>query len=158
MQADRFLARLNGQAERVLGRGESFRLAIAGNHCQGTMFRDGGHLVTPQLERRIDEIARHFTGFFFGRFDVRYADVDDFRDGCGFAIVELNGATSESTNLYDPARSLLSAYQILYRQWHLLFAIGARNRAAGAAVTPFHELLSLVRGHYRNRCRDPISD
>src|SRR5690348_17795168 len=41
------------------------------SHCKGTMFRDGAHLITPRLERAIDEIAQSCDGFFFGRFDVR---------------------------------------------------------------------------------------
>lgn len=73
------------------------------------MFRDGSHLITPLLEARIDEISRCVPGFFVGRFDVRYQDVDRFKAGEDLCIVELNGATSESTDLYDPRHSLLQA-------------------------------------------------
>lgn len=158
MQADRFLARLNGQAEMVLAPGERLRLAVAGNHCQGTMFRDGGCLITPQLETAIDGIARQFEGFFFGRFDVRYADVDAFRNGNGFAIIELNGATSESTNIYDPTWSLVRAYRVLYRQWSILFRIGGLNRKRGARPTPLGNLVKEVRTHYRDRRVSPVAD
>jgi hypothetical protein len=44
--------------------------------------------------------------------------------GDDFAIVELNGASSESTNIYDPSRSLFQAYRTLFRQWALVFRIG----------------------------------
>ena len=60
-------------------------------------------MVTPDLEAAFDCVARHFDGFFVGRFDVRYANPEEFLAGRGFAIVELNGVTSESTNLYDPS-------------------------------------------------------
>ena len=33
------------------------RLAIAGNHCQGTLFLDGSHLCTAALEAKVDAIA-----------------------------------------------------------------------------------------------------
>ena len=33
-------------------------LAHAGNHCQGTLFRDGAAMITPQLERAIAEALR----------------------------------------------------------------------------------------------------
>jgi hypothetical protein len=49
MQAGRFLERHASEVRRVLARGERFRLAMAGNHCQGTMFCDGAHLITPAL-------------------------------------------------------------------------------------------------------------
>lgn len=158
MQARKFLARLNGRAESVLSEGETLPLAVAGNHCQGTEFRDGAHLMTPALECRIDAIARSFIGFFFGRFDVRYTDAEAFRAGRDFAIVELNGASSESTNLYDPSRSLLEAYRILLRQWRILFVIGAANRDRGHPVTPAVELMRTVRHYYRTRTTAQLSD
>ena len=63
-------------------------------------------------------------------------------EGRNLTILELNGVTSESTDIYDPKNGLLAAYRILRRQWRLAFAIGARNRAAGAETTG---LLALAR-------------
>src|SRR5262249_31043270 len=97
IQADVFLQRHAARADEVLAAGEPLPLVLAGNHCQGTMFLDGSYLVTPELERAIDAAAREYPGFFVGRFDVRYADVAALRAGTGFAIVELNGATAESS-------------------------------------------------------------
>ncbi len=145
LQAGTFLRRHARVLDRILPSGETLQLAIAGNHAQGTLFRDGWHLWTPALEQRIDEIARAYPGFFIGRFDVRYADVAALRAGDDLAIVELNGATAESTNIYDPARSLASAYRQLFTQWSLVFAIGAANRRAGAPVTDMRRLLQLLR-------------
>ena len=51
----------------------------AGNHAQGALFRSGRHLITPALADRIDRIAQCNEGFFVGRFDVRYSDVDAFK-------------------------------------------------------------------------------
>ncbi len=158
MQADTFLARHQSDAQCVLAEGEVFPLALAGNHCQGTLFRDGSSLITPELEAAFDVIARHFDGFFVGRFDVRYADPAEFRAGRGFAIVELNGATSESTNLYDPSWALVRAYGTLFRQWALLFRIGAMNRARGHRPVGVRELLGLMRAHYRARPVEVLAD
>jgi hypothetical protein len=158
MQAKTFLTRHDARRRQVLGDGERLPLALAGNHCQGTMFRDGGHLLTPELERRVDAIARAFPGFFIGRFDVRYSDPNNFRAGCDLAVVELNGATSESTNLYDPSWSLWRAYRTLFRQWSLLYRIGDANRRRGYAPTPVGDLLRLVFRYYRQRRIDPLAD
>ena len=62
---------------------------------------------------------------------MRYEDPDDLRQGHGFQIVELNGAASEATDIYDERNSLLSAYKTLYRQWELVYSIGAQNRERG---------------------------
>ncbi|MEP0848558.1 MAG: VTT domain-containing protein [Phycisphaerae bacterium] len=158
LQADVFLSRLDGQASRVPALGERCALGVAGNHCQGALFRDGRHLITPELERRFDEIARSFDGFFFGRFDVRYGDVDEFLAGRGFAIVELNGVMSESTNVYDPSWPIWRAYSTLCRQWEIAFRIGDSNRRRGHAPTPLRALLAEVRRFYRDRTRDDVSD
>ena len=158
LQAGTFLSRHVHSLGRVLEAGETLQLAIAGNHAQGTLFRDGWHLWTRALERRIDGIARAYPGFFVGRFDVRYTDVDALRAGDDLAIVELNGATAESTNIYDPAGSLASAYRQLFRQWSLVFAIGAANRRAGASVTGTRRLLQLLHTHARSTPAFALSD
>ncbi|AWM40437.1 hypothetical protein GobsT_10620 [Gemmata obscuriglobus] len=158
MQAAVFVSRHPADAGRVLGAGEPFALGLAGNHCQGTLFRDGAHLVTPELEAAFDALAKHFDGFFVGRFDVRYADPAEFRAGRGFAVVELNGATSESTNLYDPAWPLWRAYRTLFAQWALVFRVGAANRARGHTPVRVRELFGLLRAHYRDRRLDPLAD
>jgi hypothetical protein len=151
MQAKTFLRRHAGESARVLAAGERFRLAIAGNHCQGTLFRDGGHLWTPELERAIDRVAQNFSGFHFGRFDVRYASAAEFRAGRDFTVIELNGVTSESTNIYDPTWSLLRAYRTLLRQWAVLFRIGDLNRRGGHRPSTVRALAGEVVRYYRGR-------
>jgi membrane protein DedA with SNARE-associated domain len=158
MQAATFLSRHAHAKNRIPAASERVPLAMAGNHCQGTLFRDGRHLITPALEERVDTIARSYPGFFIGRFDVRYADVERFKSGDDLAIVELNGATAESTNIYDPAGSLLGAYRQLFRQWWLVFAIGAANRANGASSTSARRLVALVRAHLTARSAFDTSD
>jgi membrane protein DedA with SNARE-associated domain len=158
MQATRFLTRFSQQADRVLEEGETMTLAVAGNHCQGTLFLDGCDLITPALEQRIDLIAKSFPGFSIGRFDVRYSDVDAFRRGEDLAIVELNGVTSESTNIYDPRRTLWQAYRTLAEQWSLLYAIGEAHRQQGRRVPKVTEVLRTVWHYYRTTTNSPLGD
>lgn len=158
MQADVFLRRLGDERDRVPAEGETIDIAVAGNHAQGTMFCDGGHLVTEALAQRIDAIARSYDGFYFGRFDVRYADEEELKAGRGFRILELNGVMSESTNLYDPKRSLAWAYGLLFEQWRIAFRIGSANRKRGVAVTPLLKLLGAIRAHYRRRTFEMVAD
>jgi hypothetical protein len=158
LQASLFLARHAHRLEEIPAVGEQVRLAIAGNHAQGTIFRDGGHLLTSELEARVDDIARRTPGFFIGRFDVRYRDTAAFMAGRDLAIVELNGATAESTNIYDPRRSLLGAYRVLFRQWSLVYRIGIANRARGVVPTPTRRLVRLVWNHLTTPLADSISD
>lgn len=159
MQAKTFCRRWETRLEEVIPDGVSLRLAEAGNHSMGTMFVDGEFLVTPELTARIDEIARGFEGGFdFGRFDIRYRDQEELKRGEGLAIIEVNGATSEATNLYDPGRGLTSAYRTLVEQWSILFAIGAANRDAGVRPTPHGQLVRAIWRHLRRDGRGVVSD
>lgn len=158
MQAWTFLNRHDTQIDRVLAAGERMPLAVSGNHCQGTMFCEGWSLWTPALEMAIDESARAFEGFCLGRFDVRYSDEAEFRAGRDWRIVELNGVLAEAANIYDPQHSLWFAYRTLARQWALAFEIGARNREAGAPVTPLRALWRILRAHRTDRRVDALAD
>ncbi len=128
---DLYVRRFASRAQEILKPGEHLRLVEAGNHAQGCIFRDGAHLLTPELESRIDDISRRVPGFFVGRYDLRYGSDDELRQGRGFRILELNGAAAEATSIYDARTTLRSAYRTLFRQWEIVFAIGAANRALG---------------------------
>jgi membrane protein DedA with SNARE-associated domain len=158
MQEAVFLARHAAVADQVIPAGERFALVTAGNHCQGTLFRDGAHLLTPELERAIEDALAPFAGFFFGRLDVRYSDPAAFRAGRGFVVIEVNGSTSESTNLYDPSWPVWRAYAVLFRQWALAFRIGAANRARGHRPLGVVALLRLLRTYYRDRRVSALAD
>ncbi|WP_298826657.1 ATP-grasp domain-containing protein [uncultured Piscinibacter sp.] len=121
--------------------GEAVRLAFAGSHSRGAIFRDGSHLVTPAMEARFDAIARALPEFWFGRFDVRFADFAQVRAGGDFTIVEVNGAGAESTHIWDRRTPLLVAWRDLMRQYRWLFEIGAANRARGHRPMSITEFL-----------------
>jgi hypothetical protein len=89
---------------------------------------------------------------------VRYADLAEFRQGRGFAAIELNGVTSEPTNLYGPSWPLWRAYRTLFRQWALLFRVGHANRRRGHRPATLRELARLVRVYYRDRTVSPLAD
>jgi membrane protein DedA with SNARE-associated domain len=158
MQARTFLTRLADRGHHVPLSGERIALGIAGNHAQGAMFTDGAALITPALEARIDAIAQQYDGFFIGRFDVRYRNREAFMGGCDLTIVELNGATAECTNVYDPAGSLLWAYRQLFHQWELVFAIGSANRRLGRRASSAERLLRILGTHLATSTPLPISD
>lgn len=158
-QAAVFLERFAEQRSRVLAPGETLRLAESGNHCQGTLFRDGADLITPALERAIDALARDFTGGLdIGRFDIRYESDEALRRGEGFAVVELNGTLSESTNIYDPERSIFWAYSVLAGHWTLLYELGAARRREGARPVSVLEIWRELRRHLRERSGSAVAD
>jgi hypothetical protein len=128
---------------------KSFALGFAGNHSRGTMFLDGSELLTPELEAAFDRISLQTQGFCFGRFDVRYASDEELKLGSGFAIVELNGLTSESTNIYDPSTSFFKGQRVLRNQWKTAYAIGAANCALGAQCSHLSTIVQALVMHIR---------
>ncbi|MCB1323119.1 MAG: carboxylate--amine ligase, partial [Leptospiraceae bacterium] len=74
------------------------------------------------------------------------------------AIIELNGGTSESTNIYDPEKSIRFLYATLFRQWNLLFQIGYANRRRGQPVKTVWRLLMEIVYYLRRRTRSVVAD
>jgi hypothetical protein len=109
------------------------------------------------LEETIDRIS-HIQGFYIGRYDIRYSDEKDLRRGENFTIVELNGAASEATNIYDPDNSLTMAYRTLFAQWRLVFAIGDLNRRRGVRPCSLRTLWREWRKFSRAAVSYPVAD
>ena len=156
--ANVYLQRFAAERSRVLAAGETLRLVEAGNHCQGAIFLDGWRLYSAELEAAIDRISRSVPGFFVGRYDLRYSSEDALRNGAGFQIVELNGASSEATNIYDPSNSLWNAYRTLFRQWEIIFQIAAQNRKRGLNATPLATLWKNWARYREEAAAYPASD
>lgn len=142
--AEKYFEENRRALDRVPANGETVPIIRIGTHSRGAIFLDGDYLKTPELERAIDMICRRIKGFNFGRFDIRFSSIDEFRSGAGFKIIELNGVTSESTNIYDPRYSLVDAYRILFSQWRIAFKIGDENKRRGVGSTPITSLFRVV--------------
>jgi hypothetical protein len=106
-------------------------LVFVGNHCRGSIFKNGEHVATPALQARIDEIARDIPDLYFTRLDVRFSSLAALRRGEGFRIIEVNGAASEATHIWDPETRIRDAYATQFFHYGEAFAIGAVVRAQG---------------------------
>src|SRR5262245_17114754 len=153
-----YLERHAQHRQRILASGEVFRLVFAGNHCKGAIFRDGNAHVTPAMEARFCAIARSIPEFYFGRFDVRFASLIDLKRGENFGLVEVNGAGSEATHIWDREARLLDAYRALFRQSRLLFEIAHTNRQRGFRPTSLRKLFQLARRQLRLMSQYPLTD
>lgn len=140
-----YLRRHAARLDEVPPAGTAIRLAFAGSHSRGAIFRDGTHLLTPAMEARFDAIARSLPEFHFGRFDLRFADFAAVQRGEDFTIVEVNGAGAESTHIWDRRTSLWKAWRDLMRQYTWLFRIGRANVDRGFRPMRFGEFLAAYR-------------
>ena len=144
--------------ERIPEAGEVVELSEVGAHSRGTIFEEGSHLITEELHGAIASIAARFenpqaqstgatieaeaaTGFDFGRFDIITDDDESLKNGRNLHVLELNGITSESTNIYDQQYSIFDGLKVLANQWRHCFAIGAERRKMGYKPTGVLQLL-----------------
>lgn len=124
--------------------GEQVEVVELGTHARGAIFGEGEKLLSEELVNTMNNICQSADGFDFGRFDLKAPSVTAFSKGRGIKIIEVNGVTSESTNIYDEKYSFWDAQRILMRQWSLAFEIGRQNHDKGVEVTSTLALLKSV--------------
>ncbi|HEX5326127.1 MAG TPA: D-alanine--D-alanine ligase [Acetobacteraceae bacterium] len=153
-----YLPRLAHRLHEVPAQGERVRLVFVGNHCKGSIFRDGTGHATPALGACFERIARAIPEFYFGRIDVRFDSLAALSRGEGFRIIEINGAGSEATHVWDPATRLIDAWRAQFFHYGRAYAIGAANRARGHRPTRIGETFRLWRRQKRLMAAYPLND
>ncbi|RBP85644.1 D-alanine--D-alanine ligase [Marinomonas rhizomae] len=111
--------------------GEEYPLAFAGSHSRGSIFRNGNQYITQSLTRKLDEILKDVDDYYYGRLDIKFADIESFMAGEKFSILEMNGASSEATHIWDRHTKLSEIFSTLLKQYRILFEIGALQKKRG---------------------------
>ncbi|MBS1680747.1 MAG: hypothetical protein JST48_03470 [Bacteroidetes bacterium] len=130
--------------DEVIPSGEKITLVSIGNHCLGTKFLNNNYLITDNLSRSFDRISKRINGFYFGRYDLRCASIDDLQKG-NVKIVELNGCGAEPSHIYHPQASLWSGLSDLIVHWQNMYHISKANHARGVAYVSFREGMEVYR-------------
>jgi len=129
----------------ILPNKEIKELVPYGNHARGAMFIDDTHLVDEKLTASIDAVCKKINGFYYGRMDVRYESWEDLRNGRNFGIVEVNGAGSEPTHMYDPKHSIFFAWKEIIRHWNILWKISMLNHRKGISFLPYKDGIAMMK-------------
>ena len=119
------------QLAAILSKGEKRNLVPYGNHARGAKFLDYSHLISPELTKVIDDMCLQIDEFYVGRMDLMYNSCEELEQGKSFAIVELNGAASEPTHIYDPKHSLFFAWKELAKHITYMYEISSANHKRG---------------------------
>lgn len=131
----------------ILAKDEFVNLVPYGNHCRGTKFIDSSHFITPKLEETFTQICNQISGFNYGRMDIMFNSFEDLEKGENFQIVEINGAISEPTHIYDPNHSIWYGWKELMRHFSYLYQISKHNNKNGVPYLSFKEGVSEFRKH-----------
>ena len=133
----------------ILSEGETINLVPYGNHCRGTKFVDASHEITPEMIESFNIICSQINGFHFGRMDIMYHSYEDLAQGKNFQIVEINGAISEPTHMYDPKHSLWFGWKELTRHFHYMYLISKNNHKKGVNYLTFKEGIHEFKKHQK---------
>ena len=117
--------------QEVLEKDAVKNLVPYGNHARGAKFIDVSHWADESFTKTFDNIFKQIPEFYFGRLDIMYSNLEDLRAGKHFSIVELNGAGSEPTHIYDPRHSIFFAWKEITRHFKLLCRISIKNHQRG---------------------------
>ncbi|CAN5402876.1 D-alanine--D-alanine ligase [soil metagenome] len=146
MQNERYVLQLHA-LQQMLGNtmqhvplaGEKQLLVPFGNHARGCRFIDSTYRVNEKLTQVINDVCKSVDQFYFGRLDIRFKSWEALENGEHFSIIELNGSGSEPTHIYDPSRSIFSAWKEIIKHWILLYRISSSNHANGIPYLTFKE-------------------
>ena len=147
LQLDTLKTEYGSKLNEVLPKGEKLNLVPYGNHARGAKFIDASHWNSDKLEQIINEMSLQIEGFYFGRLDVMYNTWEEFENGKNFQLVELNGAASEPTHIYDPKHSLFFAWKELARHISYMYKISVQNHKKGAPYLAHKEGMKEYRMH-----------
>lgn len=123
--------KMGSEMQKILPENEEIMLIPFGSHTRGAKFIDISTEVTEKLEKKINEICTKVNGFYFGRLDVMYENPFFLQEGENFKIIEINGAKSEPTHMYDPKHSLFFAWKEIARHWKIMAEISRKNHETG---------------------------
>lgn len=144
--------------QQVLAQGEAYRLVFSASHCRGAVFRDGQEYISTALRDQLDDIFADIPDFFYGRLDIKFRDLASLQAGEDFHIIEINGASSESINIWDNRASLGKAIATLLQQYRTLFKLGDANRRRGHKTPGLKALLEGWRREKELVKRYPLND
>jgi hypothetical protein len=153
-----YLSRLGDRLDSVPAAAQRVRLVFAGNHCKGSIFRDGTAQITAALTNQIEAIARAMPDFHFGRIDLRYRSLAELRNGEAFAVIEINGVGSEATHIWDPDSTLREVYAAQFRHYGAAFAIAREMRRRGAKTSGLARMYRDWRNQQRLMASYPLND
>jgi hypothetical protein len=111
--------------------GEIVTVVPYGNHARGALFIDDTHTSNYALKIIMDQICKQIPDFYFGRLDIRFENRSLLEEGKSFSILEVNGAGSEPTHIYDPGHSIFFAWKEIIRHLVILYKISLTNHRLG---------------------------
>lgn len=128
LQLNKLRAIYGNNLKNILALNEKYTLVPYGNHSRGSKFIDLSNLIDEQLTSTINLICQSIPDFYYGRLDIKFKNWEDLKNGENFSIIEVNGAGSEPTHIYDPTHSIFYAWKEIKLHCKILYEISLANK------------------------------
>ena len=115
----------------IIPEGKMFRLSDALNLSRGGKLVCLEHEKDERLLETINKLSCYSRHFYYGRYDIKCASVEDLKRGENFTILEYNGSGGEPHHVYGNGNSLFTACKILLQHWDVLYKISKHNHKKG---------------------------
>lgn len=121
----------------IVTSGKQYILSHALNLSRGGKLVSLEHEKDEALLRIFDELSHYSPHFYFGRYDIKCASIEDLKEGRNFYILEFNGGGAEPHHVYGNGNTLIQALKILVQHWDILFQISKSNNRSGVPFWNF---------------------
>jgi hypothetical protein len=136
----------------ILEQGEIYYLSNALNLSRGGKLISLAHEKDDHLLQVFDSLSHYTRHFYYGRYDIKCASIEDLKKGKNFYILEYNGCGAEPHHIYGNNNTLLQAYKIVLHHWNKLYRISSFNHQLGVDYWSFRrgwKFLKEAKRHFR---------
>jgi hypothetical protein len=124
---------------KVIPHGEQYILSHALNLSRGGQLTSLEHEKDERLLSLFDELSNYTRFFYFGRYDIKCASIEELKCGRNFKVLEFNGGGAEPHHVYGNGNTLIQALRILVQHWNILFQISEKNNEKGIPYWSFEK-------------------
>jgi hypothetical protein len=138
--------------EEIIPAGEKYCLSHALNLSRGGKLVSLEHEKNDSLLKVFDELSHYAKHFYYGRYDIKCASIEDLKQGKNFSILEYNGSGAEPHHIYGNGNNVLQAYRIVLHHWNVLYKISKHNHKDGIAYWKYKEgktFLKAAKKHFK---------
>jgi hypothetical protein len=125
------------QLESILPQGQKYFLTHAANLNRGGNFINLHNEIDDRLLSVFDELNHYSKTFYYGRYDLKAASLEDLKQGKNFMLLEYNGSGAEPNHVYNSGFNLREAHAEILKHWKVLYRISMYNHKRGIPFWSF---------------------
>lgn len=129
-------AKHTGLLDWVIPAGEKYYLTYAANLNRGGHFINLHNEIDEQLHSVVDSLNLYSKTFYYGRYDLKAASLEDLKQGKNFQLLEYNGSGAEPNHIYNSGYKLRDAHKEILKHWKVLYEISSMVRKTGVPCWP----------------------